>query len=73
MQNARLTHKRVDELGTWRPVRYKLGKPYVEAYHKYFPISPPLEDHDDRNALYAIRYNLHASASYKGNLSFRTM
>ena len=41
------------EMGTWRPVRYKLGRPYMEAYHKFFPISAPEEDHDDRNALYA--------------------
>ena len=72
-QDTRLTHDRVDELGTWRLVRYKLGKPYIEAYHKHFPVSPPVEDYDDRNALYAIPYNLHASALYKGNLSFRNM
>ena len=60
-------------LGAWRPARYKIGKPYVEAYHEYMPISAPVEDHDDRNALYAMRYNLHASALYKGNLQFRNM
>ena len=61
------------ELGTWRPVRYRFGEPYREAYHKYFPISPPVEDHDDRNALYSIRFNLHASALYSGNTTFRMM
>jgi protein-ribulosamine 3-kinase len=61
------------ELGTWRPTRYKLGRPYVKAYHKNFPVSAPVEDHDDRNALYSIRFNLHASALYSGNTRFRTM
>ena len=61
------------ELGTWRPERYKIGKPYVKAYRKHMPIGAPVEDHDDRNALYAMRYNLHASALYKGNLQFRNM
>lgn len=61
------------ELGTWRPVRYRLGKPYIEAYHRHYPVSAPVEDHDDRNALYSIRYNMHASASYPGNTQFRTM
>lgn len=61
------------ELGTWRPVRYKFGKPYIKAYHKHFPVSAPEEDHDDRNALYSIRYNMHASALYSGNTRFRTM
>ena len=61
------------ELGTWRPARYKLGRPYLKAYHEHMPISAPVEDHDDRNALYAIRFNLHASASYRGNPRFRNM
>lgn len=61
------------ELGTWRPARYKIGKPYMEAYHKHMPISAPVEDHDDRNALYAMRYNLHASGLFTGNPRFRNM
>ena len=61
------------ELGTWRPERYRSGKPYIAAYHRYFPVSAPVEDHDDRNALYSIRFNMHASALYTGNTTFRTM
>ncbi|CAF9917036.1 MAG: hypothetical protein HETSPECPRED_003080 [Heterodermia speciosa] len=61
------------ELGSWRPTRYKLGRPYVNAYHEHFPISAPVEDHDDRNALYSTRFNLHASAVYPGNIRFRNM
>ena len=45
---------RPDELGTWRSPHYKIGKPYVRAYHKKYPISEPIEDHDDRNALYSM-------------------
>lgn len=42
------------ELAPWKPIRHKIGKPYIEAYHRYFPISPPKEDHDDRITLYCL-------------------
>ena len=32
-----------------------------------------MDDHDDRIALYSIRYNMHASALYTGNIEFRKM
>lgn len=41
-----------------RPVRHRMGKQYVKAYFKYFPISPPEEDQDDRNALYCLSVSL---------------
>ena len=44
----------IDEIGTWRPVRYRIGRPYMKEYHKHFPISSPEADWDDRNALYAM-------------------
>jgi protein-ribulosamine 3-kinase len=44
---------RTADLGVWRATWNKIGKPYITRYHKNFPISPPEEDHDDRNALYA--------------------
>ncbi|KAJ5628449.1 Fructosamine/Ketosamine-3-kinase [Penicillium lividum] len=47
------THHEYD-LAPWRPVRHKIGKPYVEEYLKYFPASEPTEDFDDRNALYCV-------------------
>lgn len=65
--------RRLDELGTWRPARYRFGKDYMEAYHQIVPPSEPREDQDDRNALYSIRFNLHASALYTGNNEFRPM
>jgi len=42
-----------DDLGVWRATWNKIGKPYITQYHKFFPVSLPEEDHDDRNALYA--------------------
>jgi len=44
----------LDEIGTWRQMRYRFGKSYIKAYQKYFPVSAPEEDHDDRNALYSM-------------------
>ncbi|KAJ4347801.1 uncharacterized protein N0V89_009171 [Didymosphaeria variabile] len=41
------------DLGVWRATWNKIGKPYITEYHRSFPVSPPEEDHDDRNALYA--------------------
>jgi hypothetical protein len=42
------------ELAPLRPVRHRMGKPYVKAYFKHFPASEPAEDQDDRNALYCL-------------------
>ncbi|CAI0650331.1 unnamed protein product, partial [Colletotrichum noveboracense] len=42
------------ELGTWRSPHYRIGKPYVRAYHQKYPKSEPVEDWDDRNALYSM-------------------
>ncbi|KAF2650566.1 hypothetical protein K491DRAFT_608567 [Lophiostoma macrostomum CBS 122681] len=61
------------ELAPWRPTRHKIGKEYVEEYLKHFPASDPVEDFDDRNALYCVRFNLCSSALYPGNLYFRNM
>ncbi|MCJ1352958.1 MAG: hypothetical protein MMC33_002942 [Icmadophila ericetorum] len=59
------------ELAPWRPARHKMGKSYIKQYFKHFPISPPEEDQDDRNALYCMRFNTCCSALYPGNLRFR--
>jgi len=42
------------ELAPLRPARHRMGKSYVKAYFKHFPISDPEEDQDDRNALYCL-------------------
>lgn len=59
------------ELAPWRPPRHKIGKPYIRAYTKYFPISTPVEDFDDRVLLYCVKFNALSSALYPGNLRFR--
>ncbi len=50
------------ELGSWRPARNKLGKAFNNAYHRHFHIADPVEDYDDRVALYSV---------YVVNLTFR--
>ena len=43
-----------DDLGNFNISRYRLGREWMEEYHKHFPISAPEEDHEDRNLLYAM-------------------
>lgn len=64
---------RVDELGNWRPSRNKFGPLYFRTYHKHIPISEPEEDYDDRNALYALRFNLHAAALFPHETQYLQM
>ena len=52
------------ELGSWRAPRYKMGPPFQEEYHRVMGISEPQGDWDDRNALYALRYDLLVSALF---------
>lgn len=52
------------ELAPLRPARQRIGKSYVKAYFKHFPISDPKEDQDDRNALYYL-YNVLAIGRYR--------
>ncbi|KAI9659612.1 MAG: hypothetical protein M1831_003693 [Alyxoria varia] len=41
------------DLGNWRLSRNKFGRDYIQAYTSCFPASTPVEDFDDRNALYS--------------------
>ena len=59
------------ELSPWRPVRHKIGRPYVKAYTRLFPVSAPEADFEDRLTLYVIRFDSLSSALYPGNLRFR--
>ncbi|KAJ4354155.1 uncharacterized protein N0V89_005888 [Didymosphaeria variabile] len=61
------------ELGPWRARRYRLGRRYLEQYQKVMGISEPHADWDDRNALYALRYDFLVSALYPGETKFRQM
>ena len=59
------------ELGVWRAEWNKLGREYMQQYHENFPISPPEEDHDDRNLLYATRVNILDSILFKEDGGYR--
>ncbi|KAI9770839.1 MAG: hypothetical protein M1839_003034 [Geoglossum umbratile] len=59
------------EIGKWRAPHHKFGKEYIKAYHSHFPISAPEEDHDERNALYSLRCELHSSAYLPSTPQFR--
>lgn len=43
-----------DDLGNMNIPRYRLGKQWMKEYHRYFPVSAPEEDYDDRNLLYGM-------------------
>jgi len=57
------------ELGPLRPARHKMGRAYIKAYFRHFPVSSPEEDQDDRNALYCLRWEMNTSAF--GNIRLR--
>lgn len=61
------------DLGPWRAARYRLGRPYMRDYHKRIPKSLPEEDWDDRNLLYAVRYDFLISALFPQDARFREM
>ncbi|KAH7313913.1 Fructosamine kinase-domain-containing protein [Stachybotrys elegans] len=58
------------ELGNWRSELNMFTKEYFEAYQRQIPISEPREDFDDRNALYALRFNLHAATLFPNQHSY---
>ena len=41
------------------------------AYHKLVPITEPRDDHDDRNALYAVQVDLTVSVGWSANKRLR--
>ncbi|KAM0287281.1 hypothetical protein ACHAQH_000595 [Verticillium albo-atrum] len=61
------------ELGVWRQPWNDLGKEHRARYHEFFPPSSPVEDCDDRNALYATRVNMLDSILYKEDDGYRQM
>lgn len=63
------------DLGSWRAPRYKMGRPFLKEYQRVMGMSEPQEDWDDRNALYAIRYDLLVSALFPNTngIKFRNM
>ncbi|KAL8673456.1 MAG: hypothetical protein Q9168_002123 [Polycauliona sp. 1 TL-2023] len=67
------TDQSTADLGPWRAPRYRLGRSYMDEYHKHIPISAPVEDWDDRNALYAMRYDLLVSALFPEDPMYRRL
>ncbi|KAK8124810.1 uncharacterized protein PG998_000569 [Apiospora kogelbergensis] len=61
------------DVGSMVTPRYRLGRHWMEEYHKFFPISAPESDYEDRNALYAISGHFCASTLYPDNKNFRKM
>ncbi|GAQ35836.1 aldo/keto reductase [Aspergillus tubingensis] len=59
------------ELGNWRPERNGFDRSFFDAYHAIIPKTAPIEDYDDRIALYSMRFNLQAAALFPEDTSFR--
>ncbi len=55
------------ELGMWRREVIRFGKPYFRQYLRNFPPSEPVEQWDDRNCLYSLKYNLSQSMAWPGS------
>lgn len=52
------------ELGMWRRDVIRFGKAYFRQYLGHFPPSEPVEQWDDRNRLYGIKYDLSHSMAW---------
>ncbi|KAK6829586.1 fructosamine/ketosamine-3-kinase [Apiospora arundinis] len=59
------------EMAPWWAPRHKMTGAYIAEYIKHYPVSEPAEDFKDRGALYGLRFDLHASSLYTGNLRHR--
>ncbi|KAK0703475.1 Fructosamine/Ketosamine-3-kinase [Lasiosphaeria miniovina] len=61
------------EFGNWRPARNKFTSEHFRAYFAIVPKAEPVADFDDRNALYAVRFNLHAATFFPENGEYLQM
>ncbi|KAK1829369.1 protein-ribulosamine 3-kinase, chloroplastic [Podospora conica] len=59
------------ELAPWWAKRHKMTHKYIDEYIKHYPRSEPVEDFEDRGALYSLRFDLHASSLRPGDLEYR--
>lgn len=50
-----------------------MGRPFLKQYQKQMGMSLPEEDWDDRNALYALRYDILVSALFPNSEKFRNL
>lgn len=58
------------ELGMWRYGDHHFGEPYLSQYLSLMPPSEPVEQFDDRNRLYSMKYTL-AQSQGRRNTSQR--
>jgi protein-ribulosamine 3-kinase len=56
------------ELGMWRREVIRFGKVYFRQYLRNFPPSEPVEQWDDRNRLYSLKYNLSQSIAWPASV-----
>ncbi|KAG7118606.1 Ketosamine-3-kinase like protein [Verticillium longisporum] len=61
------------ELGVWRQPWNELGAAHRARYHEFSPPSSPVEDCDDRNALYVTRVHVLDSILYRDDDEYRKM
>lgn len=61
------------DLGPWKIQRHKMTQAYIDEYVKHSPKSEPIAEFDDRLWLYCLRFDMHASSLYPGNLRFRNI
>jgi fructosamine-3-kinase len=61
------------DAGPWRASRYQFNRTHLRAYHELVPVSEPAEDHDDRNALYAMCNDLLVSSCWRENKGIREL
>ncbi len=55
------------ELGMWRSDRYRFDSPYLRQYLSYMPPSEPVEQFDDRNRLYCIKFTIAHCLGWPGS------
>lgn len=59
------------EIGMWRREVVRFGRPYISKYLEMYPASEPVEQWDDRNRLYSIKFNLNHTIGWPGSTLIR--
>ncbi|KAK8087240.1 hypothetical protein PG994_002214 [Apiospora phragmitis] len=54
------------ELGMWRRDEMRIGSAHIEEYLRHYPPSEPVEQFDDRDRLYSIKFKLAHSSGWPG-------
>ena len=63
-------HNEID-LGIWRSAcgQHFRAKPCIQSYLRSFPAAEPVDEFDDRNRFYSLKYNLNYSAGHPGSVT----